>query len=223
MVDLVTARRQQWESLRTAAINPPSSSSLLLPPTQEGEGEGVGEGEEGEVEGEVEDMEKMLSELTMISPPTTAPLMEDSLSGQEEEDGASDSLELRRKRLLETSEDTVTPPTATPSVVTAAINIEPPTPTTANETSLVRVSGSVSRDVPSEDGADRFTTTDSLRSCDSELLPSTTGSDHRGDEEKGVTVEGREKSPCFSPASLQNSPRDSSMVCVCVCVCVVCV
>ena len=95
------------------------------------------------------------------------------------------------------------------SHIVAAINIEPPTPTTSagQEPSLAGDGGS--HDIPSEDGLDRLTTADGSKSCDDELLPSTT-SGSRGDESKGVTIRG--KSPCFSPASLQNSPRNSHLV-----------
>ena len=99
------------------------------------------------------------------------------------------------------------------SPVTAAINIEPPTPTTTagNEPSLVGDGGS--RDVPSEDGVDRLTTTDSLKSCDDEMLPSTTSGRHGdGDGEGKGAGTARGKSPCFSPASLQNSPGNSNLV-----------
>jgi hypothetical protein len=224
MVDLVAARRQQWELLRDAAINPPSSSSLVLHSRQS---PGETAGEEGEEE--EDDMEKMLGELTLISPPSTTPLLEDSLTEAEEGGSGSassslDTLAAMRRRLLETedgSEGAATPPTTTPPSdtasgkknVTAAINIEPPTPTTTagNEPSLVGYGGS--RDVPSEDGVDRLTTTDSLKSCDDEMLPSTTSGRHGdGDREGKGAGTARGKSPCFSPASLQNSPGNSNLV-----------
>ena len=45
MVDLVAARRQQWQRLRAAALNPPATSSLLRQSPCEGEGGRDGEGE----------------------------------------------------------------------------------------------------------------------------------------------------------------------------------
>lgn len=45
MVDLVTARRRQWELLRAAALNPPTSSLLLGQSPHHREEEGEGEGE----------------------------------------------------------------------------------------------------------------------------------------------------------------------------------
>lgn len=46
MVDLVTSRRQQWQRLRAAALNPPTTSSLVLCQSPKGEQEGEeGEGE----------------------------------------------------------------------------------------------------------------------------------------------------------------------------------
>ena len=51
MVDLVAARRQQWEVLRASVLNPPTTSPLVhtrhaKENVGEGEGEGEGKGEE---------------------------------------------------------------------------------------------------------------------------------------------------------------------------------
>ena len=123
---------------------------------REEEGEGGGEEEsEGEGEGEGEEMERMLGELTLISPPNTAPLG-DSLSsdGGRESESQMDTLAIMRKKLLDmtegpenpTSPDADTTPHKTCStaeesrteieptslsVMMTAISIEPPTPTAA--------------------------------------------------------------------------------------------
>ena len=120
MVDLVAARRQQWELLRDAAINPPSSSPLVLHGRQS---PGETAGEEGEEE--EDDMEKMLGEMTLISPPSTTPLLEDSLTegGSGSANSSLDTLAAMRRRLMETedgSEGAVTPPTTTPPSDTAS-------------------------------------------------------------------------------------------------------
>ena len=120
MVDLVAARRQQWELLRDAAINPPSSSPLVLHGRQS---PGETAGEEGEQE--EDDMEKMLGEMTLISPPSTTPLLEDSLTegGSGSANSSLDTLAAMRRRLMETedgSEGAVTPPTTTPPSDTAS-------------------------------------------------------------------------------------------------------
>ena len=211
------------------------------------EGEGEGEREEGEDgEGEEEEMERMLNELTLISPPNTSPLREEEEEAegenrrQDEENESSttsslDTLTQMRLRLLETIEEdkinhtpsNTTPsktlPTALPnnetseeiatnrppltSLSSSAINIEPSTPT--SETMATNIVDSVITANSGSDGSLQLG-----HSYDEDnLLPSTTGC--RGD--------GREMSPCFSPASLQNSPGDtvvSGLMCVCVCVCV---
>ena len=214
---------------------------LVVFTAEEGERE---EGEDGE--GEEEEMERMLNELTLISPPNTSPLREEEEGGGEnrlqegdEESESSttsslDTLTQMRLRLLETIEEdkinhtpsnttpSRTPPTALPnnetseeiatnrppltSLSSSAINIEPPTPT--SETMATNIVDSATT---ANSGSDGSLLLGHSYDDDNNLLPSTTGC--RGD--------GREMSPCFSPASLQNSPGDTVVsVCVCVCVCV---
>ena len=121
LLDYVVAKRQQWRQLREAASNPPPSSSLL----SNGErGEkfkktDVQEKEERtgtvEMKGSCDDevMEKMLSRLTSIVPPSSL-LPDSSLTSDEETSGSDlqegddksgsgslDILTIMRKRLEE--------------------------------------------------------------------------------------------------------------------------
>lgn len=152
LLDFVATKRTQWLRLREAAANPPPSSSLVSVTQGEGRERGgvaVGEGgvesekfeaeldtkddsfeilgdEDDEAEDEEEedsDMEKMLSELTAIVPPSAAPaapadwsLSSSSVQGEgegkkeegegedsseESEDEEEDPLAIMRKRLEE--------------------------------------------------------------------------------------------------------------------------
>ena len=181
-------------------------------------------------------MEKMLGELTLLSPPSTTPLggnsQGDEGEGESESGSSLDSLALMKKQLMETVEETkgalldaaamntgnegMESLEQNSASTTTAISIEPPTPTTGVGQTLTTdrtnpqplTSGTATR------GMDSLltTTTDSVRSGlrgeeeeDEELLPST-----RSGRDEGSRAKSR--SPCFSPASLHNSPSTNSTV-----------
>ena len=182
-------------------------------------------------------MERMLSELTMIVPPSSAPVT-DSLSSREEEEGGKergsepsdslDSLALMKRRLEETMEEpsemsvgrgqdaavwestgegeeprTVGVDTLQVSSSTS-INIQPPTPTTPSQKKALGGEKDSSPRTGHHLG-------EGLKPALSEddLLPSTGGFNERVSPIKGSPRKG---SPCFSPASLQNSPDASKTV-----------
>lgn len=168
-------------------------------------------------EEEEDEMEKMLSELTLISPPSSAPVL-DSLHSEEggsESGNSLDSLALMKKRLLDTMESDKTSvghkaeeeESATDKVGVSsptAISIEPPTPTTPSQQKTL-----AERTNPTAMGS---LLGDSLKSdlSEDDLLPSTSDIDST-DITKESTLSAK-KSPFFTPASLQNSPSSSDTV-----------
>ena len=200
-------------------------------------------------EDEEDEMEKMLSELTLISPPSSAPLLSSLHSeGGEEGSGSSnslDSLTLKKKRLLDTMEPTEADPTETSldcrpqdgasedrgdggkgrgtdslrASSTTAINIEPPTPTTPGQRKSL-AEREVDRTSPCAGGG---LLGDSLKSglSDDDLLPSTDLTTCADGSASPGRGSPRQSPPYFSPASLQNSPSSSNTVrnCVRMCVC----
>ena len=199
-------------------------------------------------------MEKMLSELTLISPPSNAPVT-DSLhsgeggEGESESSNSLDSLALMKKRLLETME----PDPSETSLdwggrerqarengekmgrngntlgvsASTSINIEPPTPTTPSQQKTL-----AERDGERTNSREAGLLGDSLKPdlSDDDLLPST-GDVNKATNEGVSLAKGLpgQRPPCFSPASLQNSPNASSTVraeqysvvvyeCMCVCI-----
>lgn len=171
-------------------------------------------------EEEEDEMEKMLSELTLISPPSSAPVL-DSLHSEEggsESGNSLDSLALMKKRLLDTMEsDKVSVDQeaegerekATGKVgvsSTTAISIEPPTPTTPHQQRTL-----VERDRTSPTAMGSLLG-DGLKSdlSEDDLLPSTSDVDSACRTKDSTSS--AKKSPFFTPASLQNSPSSSDTV-----------
>lgn len=172
------------------------------------------------VEEEDEDeMEKMLNELTHISPPSSAP-PQDSLhsEGGSESGNSLDSLALMKKRLLDTTDSPQTDKTSVEHKVEgeenstdevsspASISVEPPTPTTPSQQKSLAEGDRTS---PSTMGS---LLGDGLRLglSEDDLLPST--SDPASCTNKTKDSTSPKKSPFFSPGSLQNSPSSSDMV-----------
>lgn len=170
------------------------------------------------IEEEDEDeMEKMLNELTHISPPSSA-LLQDSLhsEGGSQSGSSLDSLALMKKRLLDTTESDGTSvehkvegeENSTDEVSSpASISIEPPTPTTPSQQKSLAEGDRTS---PSTMGS---LLGDGLRLglSEDDLLPSTSDPASCTNKTKDSTSPIK-KSPFFSPASLQNSPSSSDMV-----------
>ena len=185
-----------------------------------------------------QDMERMLSELTNIVPPTSLPVT-DSLtstgSGMEENESETndslDSLVLMRKRLEETfTEIDESLPVEQPPVenipITAnkedgpgeesvSVNVQPPTPTVTSQTKLGLNENNPTLGVDTTAGD-----AEKLVNEGENTLDSVTSVKHSGTvavpgiptKSNKVGVSSGTSSPCFSPASLRNSPEPSSKV-----------
>ena len=259
LIDFVSTKREQWLKLRQAAMNPPPSTRLRqraasscrqesrspentkpdesLTATERLTSPVSGESSSGQDQDQ--EMERMLSELTSIVPPSDLPVTESlgsegGLSGSDATDSI-DRLALMRKQLEETleekpetslsrkhsaaagmdspgSEDSGVAGVRPPS--SAAINIQPPTPTVASQDALgtrgdertdslsVLASKSLTPssldlpDVPSSSPQSR-----NVFKAISQVEPASSS--------PGRASSGR-STPCFSPGSLRNSPDVSS-------------
>lgn len=294
LIDFVNTKREQWQKLKEAALNPPVSTLLKQRSTadneeQRTESKSTEEGsyraqidsedslkalnslssplsESPGASSEPDEIERMLSELTAIVPPSDLPVTSSMGSVDKGEGGvdsseASDSLDslaLMRRRLQEVMEeksdklettrensvsglgsghggessdfpDNSRRTSSNNKPISTAINIQPPTPTVATQTSLglpdestEDTSHRISRRTRVGAG-DRGEATSAATSALEErtsprLTPATveTSKDPRSSPTGVPRVDsGRSSghsSPCFSPGSLRNSPDVKTQV-----------
>ena len=188
-----------------------------------------------------QDMERMLSELTSIVPPTSLPVTnsltstESGMEGEELETNDSlDSLAIMRRRLEETFSNkddnllvdvdqplvenipisTNSEDSQGPSENTISVSIQPPTPTVTSHTNLGLREHNPALGVNTTTTVDLMKQEPSLVRESEDVLSSVVRSESV--TVPGITTKSKgssgTSSPCFSPGSLRNSPEPSSKV-----------